>query len=81
MDKPATKHDPAVRIDDVTPSDSTVLTSRAIWVGSGGDLAVIPGGQSTAVTIKNVPSGCLLPLQVSKVMSTNTTASYIQVWN
>ena len=54
----------------VTPGDSTILpATRGIWVGVAGNLAVIFAGDTTAVT--------LLPIQVTKVMSTNTTATNI----
>lgn len=62
----------------VTPNDSTDLgTTRAVWVGGAGNLAVMFVDQSTAVTLTGVPAGTLLPIQVQKVMSTNTTATSI----
>lgn len=63
----------------VTKSDSTVLPDgvRAVWVGGAGDVAVIMSGDTAAVTLAAVPAGTLLPIQVSKVMSTNTTATSI----
>lgn len=72
---------PAVGLVAVTPNDSTDLTfrSRAIFVGTGGDIAVIPshGDQSTPVVLKNVPSGAMLPIRVNRVMAANTTAQNI----
>jgi hypothetical protein len=60
----------------VTKSDSTILeTTRGLWVGTGGDVAVIFADGGSAVTIPSVLGGTLLPIQVTKVMSTNTTAS------
>ena len=63
----------------VTPSNTTVLPDgvRAVWVGGTGDLAVTMSGDTAAVTLSGVPTGTLLPIQVSKVMSTNTTATLI----
>lgn len=62
----------------VSPSDSTVLSvTQALWVGTSGNVAVVHHGDSSAVTYRNVSSGTLLPIQVTKVMSTNTTASNI----
>lgn len=61
----------------VTKSDSTVLeTTRALWIGTTGDVAVVFVDGGAAVTIVGVPAG-LLPVQVTKVMSTNTTAGSI----
>lgn len=69
--------DPAFGAFAVTKSDSTVLAGvRALYIGVTGDVAVMPRGSSTAVTFKAVPVG-ILPVQVSKVMSTNTTATDI----
>lgn len=64
----------------VTPSDTADLGApcRALFVGTGGDVAVM--GLSTgaaSVTYKNVPSGSILPIQVSRVLETDTTASDI----
>ena len=62
----------------VTASDSTDLgTTRGIWVGGAGNLAVMFSGDSAAVTLVGVTAGSLLPIQVQKVMSTNTTATSI----
>lgn len=60
----------------VTKSDTALATTcRAFFVGTGGDVAVKFPGNSTAVTFKNVADGTLMPLAVSHIMSTNTTAS------
>jgi hypothetical protein len=62
----------------VTASDSTDLgVTRGVWVGGAGNLAVMFVDQTTAVTLTGVPAGTLLPIQVQKVMSTNTTATSI----
>ena len=65
----------------VTPSDSTDLTvtSRAIYVGTGGDLRVTAASGSV-VTFVNVPEG-LLPMRVSRVHASGTTAAdIVAVW-
>lgn len=65
----------------VTPSDSTDLTAyaRSLYVGGAGNVAVIMADQSgdTAVTFVGVAAGTVLPVQVRRVMSTNTTATNI----
>lgn len=62
----------------ITKSDTQMTTQcRAIYVGTSGDLAVKFSGDGTAITFKNVPSGTLLPLSATHIMSTNTTASDI----
>lgn len=66
----------ARKLVSVTPSDATILpTTRALWIGVTGNVAVVDADGNT-VTIPNVPVG-VLPVQVTKVMSTNTTATNI----
>lgn len=69
---------PAGYADAVTPSDATVLGSptRAIYVGGTGNLAVRMYRSQQVVTFAAVPVG-ILPIQVDKVMNTNTTATNI----
>lgn len=66
---------PAAGAKTVTPSDSTVVNCRGLYVGTTGDVAVTTA-RGDVVTFKTVPVG-LLPIQCQKVMSTNTTASNI----
>jgi hypothetical protein len=59
----------------VTPSDSTALhETRGLYIGTSGDVAVQIG--TATVTFKSVPVG-FMPVAVTKVMNTNTTASNI----
>lgn len=72
---------PATTASAVTPSDSTVLTSRAVWVGGAGDLSVrLSGATGTTVVFTAVPAGTLLPISVVRVMAA-TTATNINVLN
>lgn len=61
----------------ITPSDSTDLTqvSRAIYVGGAGNLVVTPAAGGSNVTFIAVPAGTVLPIRVSRVLSTSTTAT------
>lgn len=66
----------------VTPDDDTDLTnvSRAIYIGAAGNLLVtmLKGND---VSFLNVPSGTLLPIRVSRIKATGTTASgIVSVW-
>ena len=61
----------------VTKSDTTQIQADALYVGGTGDVAVIMKGGTTAITFSAVPVGAILPIRVSKVMSTNTTATLI----
>jgi hypothetical protein len=68
---------PATSLVLVTPSDSTVLNCRALYVGGAGNIAIMASRDSAAVTLSGVPAGTVLPISASKVMSTNTTATLI----
>ena len=70
-------NDQAAGAISVTKSDSTVLDlTGGLYIGTGGDVAVTMGNGGV-FTFKNVANGTFLPIQVIKVMSTNTTASDI----
>ncbi len=73
----AERNAPAQSLAAVTKSDSTVYEPplRGLYVGTGGDVAVMARGDTAAVTLTNVPSGSILPIEIKKVMSTNTTGS------
>lgn len=59
----------------ITASDSTMIYADALFVGTGGDIAVTTyKGSSVTLT---VPDGAIIPLTVTKVKSTGTTASGI----
>jgi hypothetical protein len=62
----------------VTPSDSTLLaeTTRGIYVGTGGTIAALMLS-GASVTFTAVPSGAILPVRLTKIMATGTTASGI----
>ena len=69
---------PADNAAAVTPSDSTDLafTSRALYVGGAGNIVctMLGGGD---VTFTAVPAGMILPIRVTRVKSTSTTATSI----
>jgi hypothetical protein len=69
---------PAEHAEAVTPSDSTdlLIVSRALFVGSGGNIAVVMAS-GAAVTFTGVLTGAILPVRVSRVKATGTTASSI----
>ncbi len=70
---------PARAAAAVTPNDDTDLAGgcRGLYVGTGGDLALILAEDSAAVTFKNAISGTVLPLCVKRVKATGTTATDI----
>jgi hypothetical protein len=62
----------------VTPSDTAPVTyvSRALYVGGAGNLSVTMQGGGN-VTFVAVPAGTVLPIRVTHVRSTSTTATSI----
>lgn len=50
----------------------------SLFVGTGGDLAVLPVGTGQdEVILKNVANNSYVPLQVQRVLSTGTTAANV----
>lgn len=72
---------PGYRSVEITPSDSTDLSThaRALYVGTPGDIRVITSGGDT-VTFRNVPAG-ILPIRIRRVYAVGTTATdLVAVW-
>lgn len=70
----------AEAVDISTTNHTCSETSRAIWVGTGGNL-IVDLADSTGITFTNVQDGTLLPARVAKVIKTSTTASnMVVVW-
>lgn len=69
---------PARRAVAVTPSDTVDLTvvAKSLYVGGPGDVRIQPAGGGAAVTLTAHPIG-YLPVQVSRVLATGTTATAI----
>lgn len=61
----------------VTASDTADNAFSYLYVGAGGNLAIIPESGSAAVTLNNVAAGSFIWIRTKKVMSTNTTATQI----
>lgn len=71
---------PAVSAVAVTTSDDNDLTNgmcRALFIGVGGNVVLHVGDTASGVTFKNIPSGTVLPVQATRVLATNTTATDI----
>lgn len=63
----------------VTPSDTTIINCRAIYVGGAGNVAVKTIAGATAVTFTAPPVGTVLPITIDggQIMATNTTATLL----
>lgn len=66
----------------ITPSDTTDLTyiTRAIYIGAAGNLVVTPLQGGSDVTYA-VLAGQILPVRVTRVKATGTTATGIVAWS
>ena len=65
-------------IDLANPTEGSGLTlgARALWVGEAGDVKVTTAGGNT-VTLAGVAAGTILPVRVTRVWSSGTTADSI----
>lgn len=62
----------------ITPNDNTDLSyvTKGVYVGGSGDItATMADGVSGDVVFKAVPVGAVLPIAVSRVKATGTTAT------
>ena len=60
----------------VTPSDTTSLSCKALWIGVAcATLAIKHRSGDPTITYKNVPGGSILPVELrdGRVMSTGTS--------
>jgi len=70
---------PADDAEVVTPSDAVNLLkiSRAVYVGASGNLSVEMANIGTAIVFTGVQAGSILPIRVSRINLTGTTAANI----
>ena len=75
---------PAFRAYAGVPSDEDDLafTSRAIYVGTGGDLVVYMQGNETdtAITFANVPDGVWLPIRVKRILEVTSASDLVVMY-
>jgi hypothetical protein len=69
---------PAAHGFAVTPSDSTGLSevTRALYVGTGGDVAAVLQSGASLVFVA-VQQGTVLPVRAARILATGTTATDI----
>ena len=70
---------PADNAVAITPHDSNDLAdaSRGVFVGVSGDVKVDMVGTGTAVVFTGLAAGVIHPLRVTRIYSTDTTATNI----
>jgi len=59
---------------DIDSGNHTSLTHNALYVGTGGNVKVNMGTSGTGITFSNVASGQILPIQITQVWQSGTTA-------
>jgi hypothetical protein len=68
---------PGTILFTITPDDDTDLAqtaTRGIYVGTSGDLAVIPLNGEDPVVLPNLAAGIIHPIRARRVRATGTTA-------
>ena len=72
---------PVTRASAVTPhATDEIEVTRAIYVGTGGDLVVTLAGNASPVTFSNVPDATLLPFRVMAVKATSTASGIVALY-
>jgi len=72
--------DPATDARAVTPSDTTVLECRALYVGGTGIVVVMPYPGGTAVSFVGVSAGTFMPVNCYQVMAATTATSIVALY-
>jgi hypothetical protein len=69
----------AHRAATVTTSDTTIFVqpTRALYVGGAGNITVDMADGGSSVLFVGVQGGTLLPIQVTRIYATGTTATSI----
>jgi hypothetical protein len=76
---------PAVDASAVTPGDTTLNPTRALYIGTGGNLTVqmaadLDGEGGETVTFISVATGSILPISVIKVTAATTASSIVALY-
>ncbi|RIV89766.1 hypothetical protein D2V17_05740 [Aurantiacibacter xanthus] len=68
--------DPARSLAAISATSPAPLNSapKAIFIGSGGDVSIRAIDDESAVTLRNVPSGTILPIRAAQLDPALTTA-------
>ena len=71
---------PASGYAAVTPSDTTELNCRALYVGTTGNVVLQMPGRSETVTFSNVPAGTFMPVSARRVMVATTATNLVALY-
>jgi len=64
----------------VTPSDTTVLNCRALYIGGAGNLSLVFEDGGSAVTVTGVLAGQVYPFRANKVMAATTATNIVALY-
>ena len=81
--KPYNLLSPTYNAAAITPSDTTDLAvvTRGVYVGGAGNITVNMADTGAAVLFTAVPVGTILPIAISRVKATGTTATaLVAIW-
>lgn len=67
----------ATRYGAVTPSDSTDLRFKRLYVGGAGNVVLKPAIDATAITFPSVPAGAFLEVSGVRVMAATTATNIV----
>jgi hypothetical protein len=71
-------YESAARYGAVTPSDSTVLSFKALYIGGTGTVVLRQAGSDVAaVTFAALPAGTILPVAGNRVMAASTATNIV----
>ncbi len=61
----------------VTPSDTTLINCRAIYVGGAGNITISKDGTTAGILFTAPPVGAIIPVELNqgRIMATGTTAT------
>lgn len=70
---------PSENFFPIVPSDSEEieLATKAVFVGQGGNLAVMPLKGQSPVVFANIADGSVIDIRVRAILATGTTAAQI----
>jgi hypothetical protein len=71
---------PASGAAAVTPSDTTELNCRALYIGGTGNVVVHMPNRDVSVTFSNVLAGTVLPVSVRRVLVATTATNIVALY-
>jgi hypothetical protein len=71
---------PASAATAVTPSDTTQINCRALYIGGTGNVLVHMPNSEVSVTFSNVLAGTVLPVSVRRVLAATTATNIVALY-